>query len=182
MVINESLNINTCNIKKRITQLLRNLIDENLYYLDINGKNILNQKQKEIIKKNMINNFNQNIDYNLYLSISKNYCVHKFNKGINVGKYCNRKIYIKNGDNIDLFCSRHNKSYNVTSRNYEKRNQCEYIKNNNIQCKHYANKNSTFCFMHHYKENKDEFHFNYNHIIKLNKLRNIYYKKIKKKK
>lgn len=172
MIINNSLNINTYSIKKNITNLLDNVIEDNLYYLDLNGKDILNQKQKEIIKKNILNNFKQNIDYNLYLSIEKGYCIHQFCKGTNVGKYCNRRIYIKDCNNINLFCSRHNKNYNVIQRTYEKNNRCEYIRENGLQCRNHSKYNK-FCFVHkHHNIKIDPF-------IRLNKLRDIYYKKIK---
>lgn len=174
MVINESLNINTCKVKKNITYLLENIIEENLLYFDINGKDILNQKQKERIKNNIIKDFNQNINYKLYLSIEKNYCIHKFNKGINFGKYCNRKIYIKDGENIQYYCSRHNKTYNVIPRNYEKRKRCEYVRDNGLQCKNHTKYNN-FCYVHkHHNIKIDPF-------LKLNKLRELYYKNIKKK-
>lgn len=174
MIINNSLRINTCSIKKNLTKLLINIIDTNLFYIDSDGNDILDLDQKKIIKKNILNDLKQNINYNLYLSIEDGYCIHKFQKGKRIGEYCNRKIYIKNGKNIELYCSRHNNNYDITPRNYEKNNQCEYIRTNGLQCKNHSKYNN-FCFVH--KNNS----FVMDPFIKLNKLRNIYYQNIKKK-
>ena len=181
MVINNTLTINTNNIKKNIVNSLSKAINTDLYYIDTNGKDIINQDKKEIIGKNIIKNFLKEIDYILYLSMENNRCIYKFQKGKRVGEYCNRKIYIKT-KNINFYCSRHNKTYDVMSRNYNIRKQCEHIKKDNTKCKHYVNNNSNFCFIHNFKEKESEFIFNYNYIQKLNRLRNIYYKKVKKKK
>lgn len=174
MVINDSLKINTNFIKRTFKDTLDKNINDNLYYLDKYGNDVLNKEQKNIIKKNIIKDFLNEIDYNLYLSIERNYCVYRFQKGKRYGEYCGRKIYIKNGNNIHLFCSRHNTSYIINPRNYEKRKQCEYIRNNGLQCKNHIKYNN-FCFIHKHHNNKvDAF-------IKLNELRNKYYQNIKKR-
>lgn len=175
MVINNSLKINTFLIKKYTTSSLNNSIDNNLFWYDENGKNLFNNKQIQIIKNSIIKDFNQDIDHNLYLAMEKKYCIYKYQKGNNIGKYCNRKIYIKNGKYIEYYCSRHNKDYEKNERKYFLRRRCEFIKDNGEQCKNHS-KYDNFCFIHkHSNVNIDPF-------IKLNKLRNIYYKKIKKKK
>lgn len=175
MVINSSLRINTNFIKKTIKNTLNKNINDNLYFLDNYGNDIFNDKQKNVIKNNIIKDFFNEIDYNLYLSIDRNCCVYKFQKGKKCGEYCNRKIYIKTGNDVELYCSRHNDNYEKNIRKYIIHKRCDYIKENKEQCRNYSKYNG-FCFTH---KNSN---CNIDPFIRLNKLRNIYYKKIKKKK
>lgn len=174
MVINNSLRINTKFIKKTIENTLNQNINNNLYFLDNSGNNIINNKQKNVIKNNIIKDFLGVMDYNLYLSIDKNYCIYKFQKGKKYGKYCNRKIHIKTDNDVEFYCSRHNKNYDANQRTYEKRKQCDYIRDNGLRCKNHRIYNN-FCYVHkHHNIKIDPF-------LKLNKLRDLYYKNIKKK-
>lgn len=177
---NVIINQNILNIK--IQENIKNTLNNNLFWIDINGKNIFNEKQKNIITKNIIKEFSYNMNSCIYSSIDYNYCIHKYKNGKNVGKYCMAKIRIKSNDNKNKYlCSRHCRNYESNERNYNKRERCKYIRNNGMQCKHFSNNKINYCYIH-YKDEANKFIFNSKHILKLNILRNIYYKKLKYRK
>ena len=180
---NAMIDINLIN--KYINKEITNSLDNNLYWFDKDGKNIITEKQKNIITKNIIKEINmKNI---IEESIDYNYCTHKYKNGKNIGKYCMSKIRVKANDNKNKYlCSRHCRNYEPNGRNYVKKDRCLYVRNNGIQCKHFSNNKANYCYIH-YKYEKDkekEFIFNYGFILKLKKLRKLYllkkHKKIKR--
>lgn len=185
MVSTNNIMINENILNKKIKENIKNVLNNNLFWYDINGKNIFNEKQKNRIMKNIMKEFSYNMNGCIHNSIDYNYCIHKYRNGKNTGKYCMAKVRIESNDNKNKFlCSRHCRNYNSNERNYSKRNRCKHIRDNGIQCKHFSNNKTDYCYIHckDEKEEENRFIFNSKHILKLNLLRNIYYKKLKYRK
>lgn len=139
-----------------------------------------NENKDEYIKYILKNNHEKlkeimNSNYNIYLFINNNYCVHKYKRGKREGHICGAKIEIESDDYL---CSRHNRKYESKQRIYSMENpRCSYIRNNNQQCKHKCKKNNNYCYIH-FKNEKYEIKNNnrkYDKINKLKYLRSIYY-------
>ena len=86
----------------------------NLNSIILSKKNII----KKISKK--INNKIKDLfstDHFLYLSMNDDFCVHKFKKGKNEGKFCGKKIRTNlNGKKNDYLCCSHSKEHIPTKR------------------------------------------------------------------
>lgn len=105
-------------IKKIFIDELENILDNELFYLDLLNDN-KKQKLKNIIVKEIRNRISSNNI--IERSIHKDYCIHKYVKGKKQGEYCCKKITI-NGDKNKFVCTKHNKSHIPKNKCYKKIN------------------------------------------------------------
>lgn len=105
--LNEKLPIDYFILRKIFIEELKNIINNELEYVDV----IKNEK-KERIKNNIINDFKNRINTNCIIErvIHKDYCIHRYNRGKNEGNICCKRVTNK-GDRNKYVCRIHNKNH-----------------------------------------------------------------------
>lgn len=101
-------------------------------------------------------------DFFWYKNSSDNICTYKY--GYNskqFGKICGAKVFVKSNDNLNKYlCSRHCRNYKPKERIlHDNETQCNYIRNNNLQCKHKCKNNKKYCYIHEKKVNVELLEF-----------------------
>lgn len=142
VVLNEFLPINILSLKTHISNKLIDIFDDNLdYYIETSTVIKKNDKKKLFnnIVKDVKNLFSS--DHFLYLIMDNNYCIHKYRKGKNEGKYCAKKIRSNNPKKVYLCCS-HDKDHIPKKKNISIDNTSSPIEliNNNINDNKFKNK------------------------------------------
>lgn len=170
VVLNNVLPVNYNKMNKIVLKESINKITNIIEDIFYNDKNKI--KYRDLITKR----FNEELkdiydsNHNIYLFMNNRYCVHRYKRGIREGHVCGAKIEI---NSYDYLCSRHNRDYKTNNRVYTNNNiRCNYIRNNNQQCKHRCSEHNSYCYIH----LKNIEIYKKNNLEKLKKMRINYFK------